>query len=354
LYMLATLASAAVMMIVGNYADRFDPAALGAAVCVGLAGAAALAATAPNAAVLALAFFAQRVFGQGLPGPVAMTAMARWYDAERGRAVGVTAMGFPLGEALFPPLAVVVLAITDWRGVWWASAAFAACAVAPVVFILMRRAPPAQQAGEGARPKRAAARSWTRGEVVRDPLFYALAAALTAPPLAITGILFHQARLVEAKGWSLAGFAATYPAFAVGSIGAALGFGWLIDRYGLRGVLRVYTPALALGAALLAGGDALWTAAVGMAGMGLAGGAGMTVMGALWAELYGLGHLGAIRATVVAAMVFSTALAPGAMGFAMDLGIAIETLCFALAAFAVVASAGLIALAPVLARRGVS
>lgn len=355
LYTVATLASAATMLFAGKLADRIDPARLGAAVCVGLACAAILAATAPHAAVLAIAFFGLRLFGQGLPGHVAMTAIARWYDAQRGRAVSVAALGYPMGEALFPPIAVALLMATDWRGVWFAAAGFAALGVAPVVYLLMRRPPtPATGAAAAAGPKRAAERSWTRREALRDPLFYGLTTALMAPAFTITGVLFHQARLVEAKGFTLGAFAATYPAFAAGSITAALAFGWMIDRFGVRSVLRLYTPALAVGAALLAGGGELWTVALGMAAMGLAGGAGMTVIGALWAELYGLDHLGAIRATVVSAMVFSTALAPGAMGLAMDFGIGVEALLYTLAGLSALAAASLIAMTAPLRRRGVS
>jgi len=354
LYTIATLASAGAMLFVGKLADRIDPARLGAAVCVGLACAAALAAFAPHAAVLGVAFFLLRLFGQGLPGHVAMTAMARWYDAQRGRAISVAALGYPLGEAVFPAIAVAILAGADWRAVWWCAAALAAGAIAPTVYLLMRRPPPAPKRGADGKPQRAAERSWTRPEVLRDPLFFALTTALMAPALTITGVLFHQARLVETKGWTLADFAKTYPAFAAGSIGAALAFGWLVDRYGVRSVLRIHTPALALGVLLLAFGPQLWTGALGMAAMGIAGGGGMTVIGALWAELYGLDHLGAIRAAVVAAMVFSTALAPGAMGFALDYGVGMTTLLTALALYAATAAAGLAALAPVLRRRGVS
>jgi hypothetical protein len=61
---------------------------------------------------------------------------------------------------------------------------------------------------------------------------------------------------------------------------------------------------------------------------------GVTLLGALWAELYGTRHLGANRALAVAATVFASALSPGVMGWLIDGGIGIEDQLLAMAACA--------------------
>jgi hypothetical protein len=60
---------------------------------------------------------------------------------------------------------------------------------------------------------------------------------------------------------------------------------------------------------------------------------------ALWAEIYGVRNLGAIRSLVVSLSVFSSALGPLAMGAMMDAGVSIEAICgiFALYCFAATA-----------------
>jgi hypothetical protein len=68
----------------------------------------------------------------------------------------------------------------------------------------------------------------------------------------------------------------------------------------------------------------------------------------LWAELYGTRHLGAIKAFAQAVMVFSTGLAPGAMGLLMDAGFGIASIAIACGVYCVGASA-----LSVLARRPV-
>ncbi len=71
---------------------------------------------------------------------------------------------------------------------------------------------------------------------------------------------------------------------------------------------------MAAGLFLLGLMDTPWVALAFMVLSGTTAGAATTLIGALWAEIYGTRHLGAIRALAVAAMVFATGLAPGLMG----------------------------------------
>jgi hypothetical protein len=89
---------------------------------------------------------------------------------------------------------------------------------------------------------------------------------------------------------------------------------------------------------VLVASDAAWTAPVFLALLGTSTGLTAVVKGALWAELYGVAHLGAIRAFGQSAMVFSTGLAPAAMGLPIDLGVSIATIATVSAIYCVVAS----------------
>ena len=59
--------------------------------------------------------------------------------------------------------------------------------------------------------------------------------------------------------------------------------------------------------------------------MGATAGGATVVLGALWADLYGTEHLGAIRSLSVALLVVSTAIAPGVMGILIDLGVGLDS-----------------------------
>jgi MFS family permease len=61
-----------------------------------------------------------------------------------------------------------------------------------------------------------------------------------------------------------------------------------------------------------------------MVGYGITAGARSTIVNTLWAEIYGVIHLGAIRAVVQSAIVVSSGLAPVAFGFLIDAGVTIE------------------------------
>ena len=85
-YSAATLASAIVFLWLGKFADQLDLTMLGAVTLLALSGFAMLMANADTLVMLVLSLFGLRLFGQGLSGHVAMTAMARWFSGERGRA----------------------------------------------------------------------------------------------------------------------------------------------------------------------------------------------------------------------------------------------------------------------------
>ena len=61
-----------------------------------------------------------------------------------------------------------------------------------------------------------------------------------------------------------------------------------------------------------------------------------TAVAAMWAELYGVHHLGAIRSFATAISVFGTALGPVTMGILVDLGLGIEQVILLFAVYALI------------------
>jgi MFS family permease len=327
LYTAATLASAAVMVWLGRFADTIPVHRLAGLVLAALAATALAMSVVHSAVTLLVVLFALRLFGQGMPGHVATTAMARWYRAERGRALAVTGLGRAAGGVVLPGSVVLAVALVGWRGSWIIAAAVTALVILPWCVLALSRAPavsdttggPAFADGPGA-----PARDWTRVEVARDPLFYALLLGVVAPPFILTGIFFHAAHIMEVKHLSMTDYAAAFPMYAMGSVVVALCAGWAIDRWGAVRLVTFYLMPLAAGLVILSWAEApVWLSVF----MGLAGasdGTSATLVSALWAELYGTKHLGAIRSLALAAVVASTAIAPGVMGYLVDAGVAIE------------------------------
>jgi MFS family permease len=319
LYMLATLASAATLPQLGKIVDRISVASTVLLAAPVLAVACILMAWSSSLVLLVIAVYLLRLFGQGMFTHIAMTAMGRWFAAQRGRAISLTAIGVNLGEAVFPISFVGVAALLGWRGSWLLAAGVLLVVALPVIYGLLKVERTPQSVALD--PDRPAARDWTRAEVVRDPLFWASLSGVLAPPFIGTTIFFHQVYLSELRGWEPSVFAASFAIMSSMTILFALIAGQLVDRFSATRLLPSFLVPLSLSCFVLASTDAPWGAYAFMALMGISYGFSSTLFGALWPELYGSKHLGGIRSLIVAFMVFATAMGPGLTGALIDAGI---------------------------------
>lgn len=349
LYMVATLASAASVVWLGRYADLWSVRRQAITVVLCLAGFAALMASTTSLLLFALAIYGLRLFGQGLASHVAITAMGRWFERERGRAVAVAGVGYQLGEGLVPIAIVTLLGLVDWRWLWWLVVLLLIGVALPVVMrgFAVDRVPRRDAATDDCRT----GRHWTRREALRDPMFWLVCSGVLTPAFVGTSILFHQSSIGTAKGWPPTVIAAGFVPMAGATVCAALLTGVAIDRIGAHRLLPSFLLPLAAAAFTLGVGAEPWSGYVGLSLIGLAYGLHSAIFGAVWAELYGTRHLGAIRATVFAGMVFSSALGPGLTGWLIDQGIGIERQLVALALWSLLAAIAMVLAARTLGRR---
>lgn len=336
LYMLATLGSALTLPRLGQIVDYHSVRKVTFIIIPMLALAAVLMAVSTNIVVLVLTIYLLRLFGQGMMTHNAFTAMGRWFAAQRGRAISVVTLGHNAGEAVFPVVVVAVTAAVGWRNTWLVAAAALILVALPAITGLMRveRKPrssdPAVKTVQG--------RDWTRGEVVRDPVFYLLLLGVMAPGFIGTTIFFHQVYLVELRGWSLELFASFFTAMAVCTVVFALISGQLIDRFSAVALLPGFLLPLAAACFVLALFEAQWSALAFMALLGISYGFSSTLFGALWPEVYGVRHLGSIRALTMAIMVFATAGGPGLTGYLIDQGVSYPAQILAMAIYCLAAA----------------
>lgn len=157
--------------------------------------------------------------------------------------------------------------------------------------------------------------------MARDPLFWLMLAGVMAPPFIGTTIFFHQVYLVELRGWSLDSFAASFVLMSSMTIVFALVSGALIDRFTAVRMLPGFLIPMSVACIVLALVPAGWAPFAFMSLLGVSNGFSGTLVGALWPEIYGVRHLGAIRSFIVAFMVLSTAIGPGLTGALIDLGV---------------------------------
>jgi MFS family permease len=319
LYAACTMISAVLMLWSGALTDRFRVRHLGTAVMAALTIACLCMATGPTGWLLPLIIFALRLFGQGMMVQTAGVAMSRWFAASRGRAMAVAALGFSVGEVVMPLGFVSLKVHLHWQTLWIIAALIIAASI-PVMWHLLRLERTLQAiAAENDAPGMAH-RHWTRADMLRHPLFWCVLPALVGPPCFITAFFFQQVHLTEVKGWTHLSFVATFPAFTAASVAAMFAGGWALDRWGTTRLMPIYILPLAVFFALFPMIDTVTKAAFAMVIMGISSGAQLTIPMAFWAEFYGTRHIGAIRATIGAAMVLATAIGPALSGLLIDAG----------------------------------
>jgi MFS family permease len=341
IYMVATLVSAALLPWLGRTLDVMPGWKVVRFVMPCLAAACLLIAFAPNVLIVVVALFLLRLFGQGMMTHIAYTEIGRWFVASRGRAISLVVPGHQAGEAILPVLFVLVSAAVGWQLAWVAAGATILLLGYPAILTLLRTERiPLHHTGSVNTAH--IVRDWTRAEVVRDPIFYLLMVGVLAPPFIGTTIFFHQGYLIDLRGYDLLAFAAAFPVMAATTVVFALVSGALIDRFSATRILPYFLIPMVVATLAAALVTPVWGIYLFMFLFGISYGFTSTLLGALWPEVYGVAHLGGIRALTVSAMVLATALGPGITGALIDLGVGLPQQLLWMALWCVAASAALV------------
>jgi MFS family permease len=350
IYMAGTLASAATLVWLGRVVDVFSVSKVAFWVCIALSLACAAMSVVSSIWMLVVVIFGLRLFGQGMMSHIAMVAMGRWYSAERGRAVSLTSMGYQIGSGIFPFVTVSLIGLIGWRLSWALAAGLMIFVALPSIYLLMQKERiPRGQATEV--EEYGSQKQWTHAEVLADPLFWIMLTGVIAPSFIGTAVFFHQVHIGEIKGWSRELIASSLAVAAVATVVFSLISGWLIDRFSARQVLPLFLFPLGIGNVLLGWFDGPSIIIIFMLLHGVSHGVSNTLFGALWPEVYGTRHLGAVRSLIMAAMVIGSALGPGATGWLIDLGVGFEIQLVAMGVYCLVTCVVMGMVAVALARR---
>jgi len=345
LYSTATLISAAVILWAGRLIDRVDLRLYASVIIVGLALAAAGMAVAQTLITLGIALVGLRLFGQGLLRHTAVVSQARYFTHARGRAMSIVGLGFPIAEATFPALLLMILSVLNWREAWGWMALYIAIIHLPLVLWLLK--------GHGERHQDLQDRLATEDEslaaltsrsIATDWRFQLIVPASLMGPFMMTGLFFHQLAIAEAKGWSVELIAASFPAFAAAALVSSLVTGSLVDRFGPGRVLPFFVWPQVMALAVIATTNDPFSVPLYLALGGLTTGASTVLISAAWAETFGVRHLGKVRSLTSSLAVLSTAISPVWAGELLDRGWNVESI--ALAAAMITAVTGLLVLIP--------
>jgi len=201
IYMFATLGSAMCLPFLGRLVDVIPAHRMLVLVIPVLAAAALMAGYASSVLMLITAIFLLRLFGQGMMTHMALTATGRWFSAERGRAVSLVVLGHQGGEATLP-LAFSTIAIGyGYQAGWVAGAAALLMVGLPFSYWAYRQPREPHRRDVVTNGSSPVKRSWTRREVMRDPVFWVLLFGVLAPGFIGTTIFYHQNYMTALNDW---------------------------------------------------------------------------------------------------------------------------------------------------------
>ena len=277
---------------------------------------------------LFIGIFFLRLSGQGLMAHTASTAVSRYFERRRGKALSFIWFGMSLGEFLLPVLIVYLLSLFYWRDLWIFTSIFVLLILPLFSFLTVKNISIYSRENENSNVKNkfSLVKSWTRKEVLRDLKFYTMLPALLAPAFIITGIVINQGFIVESKGWGVYAIAKAFMLYSLFTVVTLFLSGLLVDKFTSRRLLPFLNIPLLISLITLILFQNPYSAFIFMGLLGITNGLTNVLLSSLWAEIYGVNHLGSIKALTGSLMVFSTALATAIFGLLIDLGYSIENI----------------------------
>ena len=349
----ATLASAFTLSNFGKLVDRFSVRRSAIVTVLGLSLACALMAISSlTVVILPVAIFGLRLFGQGFCGHVAMTSAGKWYTKNRGKAVSIVGLGFPLSESFMPAVAAIVLSTAGLAYLWGGAAVVLLVLSVPLLWLLLSVDRVPQEVEVATDEDVSSGKKvfhWTRSDILKRPEFYLVQIAALCPPFMVTAYFFHQQHLSSIMSWDMKVMVASMTVFAAAQVIASLIAGTVIDRFSAKVLLPAFLLPISLALmvpSVLRDGAFIPLLYV---GLGMTAGAQAALSGALWPELFGTKHLGDVRALIYAIMVASTAASPFLTGFLIDFGVGFDLQLAVMGAFSLLASGVMLLIQPNLA-----
>jgi predicted MFS family arabinose efflux permease len=326
IYSAATLASATILPYLGKWIDVLPIGKYSLYVASGLLIAALTMAFSWHIGFLFAGILMLRLSGQGLSGHTAETAMARYFTLQRGKALSISSLGYPIGEGILPVAIAAMLAVTSWRTTWGIIAALIALVFIPFIFYVLKRTEIEQSNQKVKRAKDDSSESGSYLQIINNRTFWLILPAILIPPFWATALFLYQVSIAEQLGWTAAIIASAFIFFAVARIISSLGIGPVIDKLSAIKIFPFYIIPLGAGVMVAYYHPGIWSAFLYMALVGMTLGFGNSTKSALYAELYGERIIGTVRSLFASIMVFSTALSPFLMGWMLDNNIAIESI----------------------------
>ena len=324
IYASATLLSSLIIIWVGKKIDDIDVFKFGSFVTLLLSFSCYFFSKVSSVTFLFIAIFLMRFSGQGLMSHTATTTISRYFTKSRGKALSIGWFGLSTAEFILPVFVIYLLTFMEWRNIW-ISISFVILFLPIISYFLIKNIKlDSREIDSDKNKKKSMIKNWKRIEVIKDYRFYIVCANMLAMPWIATGIFVYQSFILSSKNWGPYVIAQSFMAYSVLSVITLFIAGFLIDKFSSRKLLIYMNLPFLLSLFLIIVFDNPLISFLFLGLIGISNGLANVLGSATWAEVYGVKHIGSIKALTTALMVFSTAFGTAVFGLLIDNGFSIE------------------------------
>jgi len=285
---------------------------------------------------LAVGIFLMRFSGQGLMSHTSATAITRFFEKSRGKALSTIWFGLSSAEFILPVLVTYLFLIYSWRTVWQGIAILVILFLPLVILNTIRSINLDSREDQKTNLKKIKIKNWKRKEVIKDYRFYIISLNMLAMPWIATGIFVYQSYITDSKLWSTYTIPKAFMVYSITSIITLFSSGFLVDKFTSRKLIPLMNIPLLFAMIVLFYFQNETYAYVFLGLIGVSNGLANVLGSSTWAEIYGVKHIGSIKALTVAFMVFATAFGTAVFGILIDYGFTIEKIAFVSGAYVII------------------
>jgi predicted MFS family arabinose efflux permease len=324
IYASATLCSSFLLIWVGKKIDDINIFKFALFVIILLSFACFFFSQVSSILLLFIAIFLMRFSGQGMMSHTASTTISRYFTRTRGRALSISWFGLSSAEFILPVLMVYLLSIIDWKDLWIIFSIIVLVVLPLTSFLLIKNLNLDSREINNEDIEEIKIKQWKRIEVIKDYRFYIVCLNMLAMPWIFTGFAVFQSFIQTSKGWGPYIIAQSFMSYSILSVLTLFISGFLIDKFTSRKLLIYMNIPLLISVIVLFYFDTPVTAFVFLGFVGISNGFANILGSSTWAELYGVKHLGSVKALTTALMVFATAFGTALFGFLIDIGFSVS------------------------------
>ena len=266
-----------------------------------------------------------RFSGQGMMSHTATTTVSRYFTKSRGKALSVGWFGLSSAEFILPVLIVFLLTITNWQNIWLIVSILVLIFLPIASYLLVKNINlDSRETSNDDEFKEENIKQWKRKEVIKDYRFYIINMNMLAMPWIATGAFVYQSFISSSKGWGQYVIAQSFMSYSILTVITLLISGFLVDKFTSRRILIYINIPLLLSVLVIIFFSSPISAFIFLGLIGISNGLANLLGSSIWAEIYGVKHIGSIKALTTALMVFATAFGTALFGVLIDYGFTIE------------------------------